>query len=328
MRLVCAIIFSRAYIKHITNKLWTKKTFFIILSSIVIGNIVRYFAIKYGIDTPLLSHPVLFTSATGISSFLSLSSKTTIEMIFNILGDKQLAMVVGGDPVVFKANSLDTNLKMDNNSDGFISKTYKPHLDTTFSQNRIDEVSLPPLDFSKLDNLLNELKSNINTIHEERLKLIKEEIKLQIDLLQKLSAEALKQHIPNYMNLILNFRSLREFSEFSDVNPVVDSIFESMAKDLRAPDKNLLESNPEKFWKDKVKHVNRVRENTNIQCKLIKDYLKNNNILSYEDKVHFFTAINQVKKNAAIVADADNSIVKKQIDNSVILTELNRKMNK
>jgi hypothetical protein len=101
-----------------------------------------------------------------------------------------------------------------------------------------------------------------------------------------------------------------------------------MTKDLRAPDKDLLESNPEKFWKDKVKHVNRVRENTNIQCKLIKDYLKNNNILSYEDKVHFFTAINQVKKNAAIVADADNSIVKKQIDNSVILTELNRKMNK
>lgn len=71
-----------------------------------------------------------------------------------------------------------------------------------------------------------------------------------------------------------------------------------------------------------------MRENTNLQCKVMKNYIKDNNVLSHEDKIHFFTAINKVKKNTAIIADADNSIVKKQIDNSVILTELNRKINK
>lgn len=60
----------------------------------------------------------------------------------------------------------------------------------------------------------------------------------------------------------------------------------------------------------------------------MKDYVKGNKFLTSEDKVNFFTDINKVKKNAAIIADADNSILKKQIENSVILTELNKKINK
>jgi len=55
-----------------------------VVSSVIIGYVVRSFAIKYGLDIPWLDHPMLFSSAAGISSFLSLSSKTTIEMIFNI----------------------------------------------------------------------------------------------------------------------------------------------------------------------------------------------------------------------------------------------------
>ena len=56
----------------------------------------------------------------------------------------------------------------------------------------------------------------------------------------------------------------------------------------------------------------------------MKNYIKNNQILTNEDKVHFFTAINVVKKNAATVADADKAIFKKLMYNSVILTELKK----
>lgn len=57
----------------------------------------------------------------------------------------------------------------------------------------------------------------------------------------------------------------------------------------------------------------------------MKNYIKDNNILPQEDKVHFLEAIDNVKKNAAIVANADKSVFNKLRDNSVILTELNKK---
>ena len=84
------------------------------VSSVIIGYVVRSFAIKYGLDIPWLDHPMLFSSAAGISSFLSLSSKTTIEMIFNIFEDKELAIVVGEHLVVSNTLKVDTNLKMVN----------------------------------------------------------------------------------------------------------------------------------------------------------------------------------------------------------------------
>lgn len=56
--------------------------------------------------------------------------------------------------------------------------------------------------------------------------------------------------------------------------------------------------------------------------------MKGNNTLKAEDKQSFFTSINKVKKSAARIAEADKSIFKKQIDNSVILTELYKKTKK
>ncbi len=108
------ILFSRDYVKYLSRKLFTKKSLCIVLSSIIIGNIVRYFAIKYGIHTPLLYHPILFSSATGISSFLSLASKFTIEMIFDTFDtfNTKLAMAVDNDVVIPKTSELDTHLKM------------------------------------------------------------------------------------------------------------------------------------------------------------------------------------------------------------------------
>ena len=55
----------------------------------------RYTLIKYGIENPLLCHPILFTSATGITSFFSLIHKIIIETIIKIYSNPELAVVVG-----------------------------------------------------------------------------------------------------------------------------------------------------------------------------------------------------------------------------------------
>ena len=112
LRAIGMIVFSRENIKYTSRRLFTMRTLCIVVSSIVIGNIVRYYAIKYGIDTPLLSHPILFSSAAGISSFLSIFSRITIEDIFNLFDDKQLALPVGELPVSKNSLTIDTNMKM------------------------------------------------------------------------------------------------------------------------------------------------------------------------------------------------------------------------
>jgi len=93
-----------------------------------------------------------------------------------------------------------------------------------------------------------------------------------------------------------------------------------MGKDNGSPSESLLDSDPEQFYKNKIKSVNRVREGTNQQCK-IKDYVKNNKSLTPSQKEVFFTRINSVKKGAANLANADNAIFKKQLENSAIFTE-------
>jgi NADH-ubiquinone oxidoreductase chain 6 len=112
LRAIGMIVFSRENIKYTSRRLFTMRTLCIVVSSIVMGNIVRYYAIKYGIDTPLLSHPILFSSAAGISSFLSILSRITIEDIFNLFEDKQLALPVGELPVSKNSLTIDTNMKM------------------------------------------------------------------------------------------------------------------------------------------------------------------------------------------------------------------------
>jgi NADH-ubiquinone oxidoreductase chain 3 len=244
IKIVGAIIFSRAYFTHLKSKLFTKKTICIALTSVVIGNIVRCLFIKYGIYTPLLFHPVLFSSATAFSSFSSTIGKITVEMIFDIFEDKELAMVVGDPAVISDIPKIDTAFKMESHSGGMANKDA---LQTTLPDKKVEEISMLTIDFSKLDNLLNELKTNINGINEQRLKHIKEDIDVQIELLQGLSLEAQKKHIPIYMNLINNFLELKKHREFSDVVPEIKKIVELIEKDKGAPHEDLLESNPEKY---------------------------------------------------------------------------------
>ena len=286
------------------------------VSSIIIGNVVRYYAIKYGIDTPLLSHPILFSSAAGISSFLSILSRITIEDIFNLFEYKQLAMIGGEPNVLSKIPERDTAFKMESHSDGMASKNT-----IQTSDNKMEDI-VASMDFSKLDNLLDSFKTNIKIANGERLKKIEEDITHQMNLLGGLSAKAQETHIPDHRTLVVKFLGLEH--RFSDAGAEIAKVMEIIGKDKGSPSESLLDSDPEQFYKNKIKFVNRVREGTNQQCKIIKDYVKNNKLLTPSEKEVFFTRINSVKKGAANLADADNAILKKQLENSAILTELKK----
>jgi hypothetical protein len=59
------------------------------LFALVIGNIVRYSCIKYGVfaNNPLLNDPALYSYAISISTFLSRITKTIIDSVFAIFED-------------------------------------------------------------------------------------------------------------------------------------------------------------------------------------------------------------------------------------------------
>ena len=80
------------------------------------------------------------------------------------------------------------------------------------------------------------------------------------------------------------------------------------------------------IWKWNKKIYCKGTAKTNLECKLITDYIKNNKILQDEEKEKVFTAIKIVNKNAALIADADNAILKKQMEKSIILQELEKKI--
>jgi len=89
-----------------------------------------------------------------------------------------------------------------------------------------------------------------------------------------------------------------------------------------------MKSDPIKYWKDEVSYSNRVNNNQNKILRLCKDYVKNNTILTQKDKTILFTGIKNLSKVNATIHDTDKAIFNKQVENSIILTELRKKLNK
>ena len=187
----------------------------------VISYVVRYLSIEYGIDNPLLSHPALFSSAAGISSFLSIPSRLTIETIFNIFKDRELKIGVGEPQVLSKPYEASTSLMMGKSNDGVASNPSNTS-DGTFTKNTLEKIPDLVMDFTKLDSLLQELKPYINSINKQRLIKINEEINAQTEILKGLAAKAVKSNGPIYFNLVDNFCALREYNGFYDLEPVID----------------------------------------------------------------------------------------------------------
>jgi hypothetical protein len=113
-----------------------------VVLSIVISNIVRYFVIKYSIDTPLLHSPMLFSFTTGISSFLTIPSKITIETLF-ILDGKELDIIVGEYKILSNTNILDTKYMMVNgNKDLLVSSIPENTIGNRLPVNEIKEIPI------------------------------------------------------------------------------------------------------------------------------------------------------------------------------------------
>jgi hypothetical protein len=223
---------------------FTLKSLCIIISSIVIANLVRYLFIKYGIDSPLLSYPVLFSSAAGISSFLSIPSKLTIETLFSIISEKELDIAVGDSKVIPIPNQLKTTFSMVNsNNEGLASSSMVVNM----PELKVNPVPVVKHDFSRIDNLLNELKNNIGSIHNQKLIDIQREIANEINNLNKVGDLAKEKHMPNYLSLVKTFVGLNTYKEFSDIEPVLNKFFEISNTDFKNPDEDLLRSNPVKY---------------------------------------------------------------------------------
>ena len=163
-KLVGSTIFSKSHAIYLFNRVFTLKSFCIIISSIIIGNLVRYTAIKYGIDNPLLFHPVLFSSAAGITSFLSIPSKITIETIFNIFSNKELAIIAGDSDVLSITGKTETTLKMVNNN---------PEGVGSYSENTISKDT----SFSDMDDLLKKLQAQVDSAKDARYQKALDELK-------------------------------------------------------------------------------------------------------------------------------------------------------
>lgn len=58
----------------------------------------------------------------------------------------------------------------------------------------------------------------------------------------------------------------------------------------------------------------------------MKDYIKENNILTFNHKKEFLDNIKAVNKNVSIIAEADKKAFNRQLERSIILKEL--KLNK
>jgi len=114
-------------------------------------------------------------------------------------------------------------------------------------KNNVEDIPKVNMDFSKLDSLLNDLKTNINNFQLERMEHVKQEIEIQIENLKGLSIQARKNHAPNVLKLLHAFMALYDVRGFSDVKPVVNSLIETIDKDFHSPSQDLLKSDPEKY---------------------------------------------------------------------------------
>jgi len=71
-----------------------------------------------------------------------------------------------------------------------------------------------------------------------------------------------------------------------------------------------------------VKYANRLHDQNITILNLLKNYVKSNDLLCTQHKTELFTAIKNLQKTAANIANTDKAIFKENIESSKILTEL------
>lgn len=170
--------------------------------------------------------------------------------------------------------------------------------------------------------MLAELKTNMNSMTDLRINLLKTQIQENLDLLRAAGDNASRTYGPEYGRLFRLFDYLSSTDTFKDVAPVLEKIIERSYSDLLKPDRSLLELNPVKYWENMIDYANRNLNNTNHILKLYKEYVKYNGVLSSDDKTHLFTAIKNLNKSIANIAEVDKILFNKNLEHSKIIREL------
>ena len=195
----------------------------------------------------------------------------------------------------------------------------KPKLDDLCN---IQSNPLPHLDFSRIEDMLAELKNNAHSMSEDRITTLEKNIKDNLNQLKVKGNEAHSIFFPQFLQLYTVFNDLSSVNEFKDLYVVMDKVNKLSLEDTPKPPKSLLESDPIKFWKEQVKCANRLHDQNITILNLLKNYVKSNDLLSTQHKTELFTAIKNLQKTAANIATTDKTIFKENIESSKILTEL------
>ena len=189
----------------------------------------------------------------------------------------------------------------------------------TFS---VDSHPIPNPDLTELDKLLLQLKNNMNSLSDMQITQLKSKIQASLEQLRDTTKNSFVTFGKDFVGLTNVFYQLNRMEEFKDLSPIINKVGEFWNKDIPKPNDALLESDPIKYWKGRINHANQSHADFNRLLKLFKDYIKDNGLLSTEDKTHLFTNIKNLNKSLASIVDADKIIFKQNIETSKTLIEL------
>ncbi len=187
---------------------------------------------------------------------------------------------------------------------------------------QVENNPIPQFDFSKLDKMMTELKTNMHSMSEDRIITLEKKIQDNLDQLKVKGIEVQKTFFPKYIQLHTTFNQLSNFIEFKDLSAVLNKITKISLEDAPKPLKELLESDPDRFWKEQIKYANKVHEKNITILNLFKKYVISKDLLSMQHKTELFTSIKALKKISEEIATTDKMYFKENLENSKILAEI------
>ena len=183
----------------------------------------------------------------------------------------------------------------------------------------------PELDFSKLDSLLAELQNNIGNSNKIKIENLKQDINKNIEELVFIGDKTRNSFGMEINQLIKLAFEMSRLKEFQDLKETLAKFSQSVSSDLPKPSKDLLDSDPVKYWKESITYANRVQNKSANSLNLLKTYVKGNSLLSPEEKSHLLSAIKNLNRKASIISEIDKEIFKKQIHNNELLNKITTK---
>ena len=100
------------------------------------------------------------------------------------------------------------------------------------------------IDTSNIDNLLRELKTNMNSLNEVRVNNIKNDINNNFETLRYKAREAIQTFGVDFNNILSFFSKLRYKDEFKKDVPVLFEKLGGLMGTVESPNKDLLQSDP------------------------------------------------------------------------------------